>query len=156
MALRLPTMYPIARSILAIPHTSCDVERSFSVWKRVRSEKQQSMKEGTHKAYVSFCFNGVVPPQKTCAHCTRQCYVNQRSGFVFARVSCQCFACNISGYQSCHGGHYIAVNKYKHWQHLYKGNAMWFKKAQQPSSVDKVLSFPHFPSFSPISPSWGE
>ena len=59
---RLPTMYPIARSILAIPHTSCDVERSFSVWKRVRSEKQQSMKEGTQKAYVSFCFNGVVPP----------------------------------------------------------------------------------------------
>ena len=55
MALCLPTMYPIARSILAIPHTSCDVERSFSVWKRVRSEKQ-------HKAYVSFCFNGVVPP----------------------------------------------------------------------------------------------
>ena len=29
MALRLPTMYTIARSILAIPHTSCDVERSF-------------------------------------------------------------------------------------------------------------------------------
>ena len=61
MALRLPTMYPIARSILAIPHTSCDVERSFSVWKRVRSEKQHSMKEGTHKAYVSFSFNGAVP-----------------------------------------------------------------------------------------------
>ena len=62
MAVRLPTMYRIARSILAIPHTSCDVERSFSVWKRVRSDKQQSMAEGTHKAYVSFCFNGVVPP----------------------------------------------------------------------------------------------
>ena len=62
MAVRLPTMYRIARSILAIPHTSCDVERSFSVWKRVRSDKQHSMAEGTHKAYVSFCFNGVVPP----------------------------------------------------------------------------------------------
>ena len=58
MALRLPTMYPIARSILAIPHTCCDVERSLSV----RSEKQHNMKEGTHKVYVSFCFNGVVPP----------------------------------------------------------------------------------------------
>ena len=62
MALRLPTMYPIARSILAIPHTSCDVELSFYVWKHVRSAKQQSMKEGPHKAYVSFCCNGVVPP----------------------------------------------------------------------------------------------
>ena len=62
MPVRLPTMYRIARSILAIPHTSCDVERPFSVWKRVRSDKQQSMAEGTHKAYVSFCFNGVVPP----------------------------------------------------------------------------------------------
>ena len=56
----VPTMYPIGRSILAIPHTSCNVERSFSVWKHVRSEKQHNMKEGTHKAYVSFCFNGVV------------------------------------------------------------------------------------------------
>ena len=61
MAGRLPIMYHYARRTLAIPHTSCDVERSFSVWKRVRSDKQYSMKEGTHKAYVSFCFNGVVP-----------------------------------------------------------------------------------------------
>ena len=62
MAVRLPTMYRITRSILAIPRTSCDVERSFLVWKRVRSDKQQSMAEGTHKGYVSFCFNGIVPP----------------------------------------------------------------------------------------------
>lgn len=62
MADRLPVMYRYARRVLSIPHTSCDVERSFSAWKRVRSEKQQSMKEKTHKAYVSFCFNGVVPP----------------------------------------------------------------------------------------------
>ena len=61
MAMRLPTMYRIARSILAIPHTSCDAERSFSVWKCVRSDKQQHMAEGTHKAYVFF--NGVVPPR---------------------------------------------------------------------------------------------
>jgi len=65
MSLRLPLLYPHARRILAIPHTSCDVERSFSVWKRVRSDKQQSMKLGTHKAYVSFCFNGVVPAPQT-------------------------------------------------------------------------------------------
>ena len=62
MAVRLPSIYRIARSIVAIPHTSCAVERSFSVWKRIGSNKQQSTAEGTHKAYVSFCFNGVVPP----------------------------------------------------------------------------------------------
>ena len=28
----------------------------------VRSEKRLNMKEGTHKAYVSLCFNGVAPP----------------------------------------------------------------------------------------------
>ena len=44
---------------------ACDVELSFSVWKRVRSDKQQSMKLGTHKAYVSFCFNGAVPAPQT-------------------------------------------------------------------------------------------
>ena len=46
----------------------------------------------------------------------------------------------------------MAVNKYKHWQHLCKGNATWFKKVQQPSSVDKLLIFPHFPPFPPIFP----
>mmetsp|Transcript_35349 Transcript_35349/g.59352 ORF Transcript_35349/g.59352 Transcript_35349/m.59352 type:complete len:129 (+) Transcript_35349:410-796(+) len=59
---RLPHMYKCARRILAIPHTSCDVERSFSIWKRVQSDKQENMKESTHKAYISFCFNGVLPP----------------------------------------------------------------------------------------------
>ena len=49
-------------------------------------------------------------------------------------------------------GGYIAVNEYKHWQHLCKGNAKWFKKVQQPSSVDKLLIFPHFPPFSLIFP----
>ena len=46
----------------------------------------------------------------------------------------------------------MAVNKYKHWQHICKGNAKWFKKVQQPSSVDKLLIFPHFPPFSLIFP----
>ena len=58
----LPLLYRCARGTLAIPHTSYDVERSFSMWKRVRSEKQHNMQHGTHKAYVSFCFNGAVLP----------------------------------------------------------------------------------------------
>ena len=61
MSARLPLMYRCVRRTLSVPHTSCDVERTFSVWKRVRSDKQHSMQEGTHKAYVSFCFNGTVP-----------------------------------------------------------------------------------------------
>ena len=52
----------IACSILAITYTFCDVERSFSIWKHVRADKQQSTAEGTHKADVFFCFNGLVPP----------------------------------------------------------------------------------------------
>ena len=56
---RRPLMYRCVRRVLTIPHTLCDVERTFSVWKRVRSNnKQHSLKEGTHKAYLSFCFNG--------------------------------------------------------------------------------------------------
>ena len=47
---RLPTMYPCAIKTLCIPHTSCDVEHSFSMWKLVRSEKQSSMQHGSHKA----------------------------------------------------------------------------------------------------------
>ena len=57
---RLPTMYPYAIQTLCIPHTSCDVERSFSMWKNVRPEKQYNMQHALHKAYVSFGFNGVV------------------------------------------------------------------------------------------------
>ena len=57
---RLLTMYTYAIQTLCIPHTSCDVERSFSMWKNVRSEKQYSMQRGLHKAYVSFGFNGFV------------------------------------------------------------------------------------------------
>ena len=57
---RLPTMYPYAIQTLCIPHTSCDVERSFSMWKNVRSKKQYNMTYALHKVYVSFGFNGVV------------------------------------------------------------------------------------------------
>ena len=60
MSIRPPLMYELVRRMLRVPHTSCDVERTFSVWKRMRSE-QHNMQEGTHKAYVSFCFNGTVP-----------------------------------------------------------------------------------------------
>ena len=52
MASRLPALYSIACRVLAIPHTSCDVEFSFSVWKHVHSKKQNSMKKWTHKAYI--------------------------------------------------------------------------------------------------------
>ena len=41
------------------------LERSFSVWKRVQSDKRQSMKLGTRRAYVSFCFNWVVQVPQT-------------------------------------------------------------------------------------------
>ena len=58
----LPRMYPWVRRTLSIPHTSCDLERTFSVWKRVRSDKRYNMEHDTHEAYVSLCFNGVVPP----------------------------------------------------------------------------------------------
>ena len=51
-------MTKCVRRTLSVPHISCDVERAFSVWNCVRSDKQHSMKEGTHKAYVSFSFNG--------------------------------------------------------------------------------------------------
>ena len=58
----LLALYKCARRTLAIPHTTCDVDRSFSMSKRVRSEKQYRMQHDTHKAYVSFCLTGVVPP----------------------------------------------------------------------------------------------
>ena len=60
MFARPPLMYKCVRCTLGVPHTSCDVERTFSVWKCVRSDKQHNMQEGTHKAYVSFHFNGPV------------------------------------------------------------------------------------------------
>ena len=54
-SIRLPLMYKCVRRTLSVPHTSCDVGR-FSVWKCACSDKQHNMKEGTHKAYVSFRF----------------------------------------------------------------------------------------------------
>ena len=66
MSARLPLIYKCVRRTLSVPHTSCNVERTFSFWKRVRSNKH-NMQEGTHKAYVSFCFNGTVPaPRVNC------------------------------------------------------------------------------------------
>ena len=57
---RLPTMYPYVLQTLCMPHTSCNVGHSFSMWKNVCSEKQCSMQHGLHNVYVSFGFNGVV------------------------------------------------------------------------------------------------
>ena len=55
----LPLWYKCARRTLAIPHSSCDVERSVGMCKRMRSKEQHIMQHGTLEAYVSFCFNGV-------------------------------------------------------------------------------------------------
>ena len=60
----VPLMYCSVKQVLTIPHFSCDLERTFSMWKRVRPDKQLSLKEGKHKAYVSSCFNGTVPGPK--------------------------------------------------------------------------------------------
>ena len=57
---RLPKMYPYAIQTWCIPHTSCDVERSFSMWKNVRSQKQYNMQHALRKVYVLFGFKGVV------------------------------------------------------------------------------------------------
>ena len=51
MSTRLPLIYKCVRRTLSVPHTSCDVERSFSVWKHVRFDKLHNMQEGTKKAY---------------------------------------------------------------------------------------------------------
>ena len=53
-------MHPYAIQTLCIPHTSCDVEHSFSMLKNVRSEKQYSMQRALYMVYVSFGFNGIV------------------------------------------------------------------------------------------------
>ena len=45
-----------------------DAEPLLCAWKQVQSEKQLSMKDGTHEANVSFCFCGVVPPPKATFH----------------------------------------------------------------------------------------
>ena len=57
---RLSTMYPYAVQTLCLLHTSCDVERSFSMWKKVCSEKQYNIQRALRKAHVSFGFNGIV------------------------------------------------------------------------------------------------
>ena len=56
----LPLLSGIARRVLAVPATSCDVERCFSALKWVRDERQQDMKEDTHRAAVLLHFNGIV------------------------------------------------------------------------------------------------
>lgn len=49
-----------ARHVLAIPPTTCDVERTFTTYKAVRSDKQIRFSQETHVAYVSFGFNGAL------------------------------------------------------------------------------------------------
>ena len=56
----MPLMYPHAWRIL--PHT----------WKRVRSDKQHSMKEGTYKAFIhSFILWRLIPPPGQVRVCSR-------------------------------------------------------------------------------------
>ena len=54
----LPLLYAIVRRVLAVPATSCDVEHCFSSLKWVRDERQQDMKEETHRAAVLLHYDG--------------------------------------------------------------------------------------------------
>ena len=54
----LPLLYAIVRRVLAVPATSCDVERCFSSIKWVRDERQQDMKEDTQRAAFLLHYNG--------------------------------------------------------------------------------------------------
>jgi hypothetical protein len=61
MAAILPNLSFMALRILAIPHTSCDVERSFSYYRLSRNNLQQSLTPEHHIGRVSFVMNGIVP-----------------------------------------------------------------------------------------------
>ena len=58
MSETLPLLYAVARRALAVPATSCDVERCFSSLKWVRDERQRRMKCETHRAAVMLHYNG--------------------------------------------------------------------------------------------------
>ena len=60
MSQTLPLLYVVARRVLAVPATSCDVERCFSSLKWVRDERQQNMKCESHHAAVMLHYNGIV------------------------------------------------------------------------------------------------
>ena len=57
---KLPTLSKIARCVLSVPATGCDVERYFSSLKWVRDERQLSMQEDTHRAAVLLHYNSLV------------------------------------------------------------------------------------------------
>ena len=52
MSKTLPLLYAIVQRVLAVPATSCDFERCFSSLKWICDERQQDMKEETHRAAV--------------------------------------------------------------------------------------------------------
>ena len=54
----LPSLYAIVRCILAVPATSCD--RCFSSLEWVHDERQQDMKEETHRVAVLLHYIGIV------------------------------------------------------------------------------------------------
>ena len=57
LASTLPLLYAIARRVLAVPSTSCDMERCFWSLKWVGDERQRSMKCDTHRAAVMLHYN---------------------------------------------------------------------------------------------------
>ena len=56
----LPWLAAIARRVLCVPATGCDVGRSFSLLKWVKRERQLSLQEDTHRAAVLLHYNGLV------------------------------------------------------------------------------------------------
>ena len=60
MAITLPLLSAVARRVLAVPATSCDIERAFSSLKWVRKEWQKGMSENAHRLAILLHFNGVV------------------------------------------------------------------------------------------------
>ena len=59
---------PVSSTILRVPLLQYVEAQPFLVWKRVHSDKKCNMKLGTHKAYVSFCFNGLFRHSRLCAN----------------------------------------------------------------------------------------
>ena len=59
---QLPTLAYVALRTLPIPHTGCDVERSFSYYWLSRNKLQGRLKPEHHIGRLSFVMNGIIPP----------------------------------------------------------------------------------------------
>ena len=87
---RLPRLYCVPCRTLAIPHTSCDVERSFSAWKRVRSEKYLRMKESTTRHMCLFVSKVLFPHRNLCARLLHETYSALEASNRGAHLSFRC------------------------------------------------------------------